>query len=96
MEHVPPPKPDDMKDVFATCGAPATRAGLPVGILPGIQVSLVVQPEEAADLVPPTFGSRLYETKLAALRSLAKPYVAWKRRPRGGAPAWRLRARRIP
>jgi hypothetical protein len=54
-----------------------------VGILPGIQVSLVVQPEEAADLVPATFSSRLYETKLAALRTLAKPYVAWKLRPRG-------------
>jgi hypothetical protein len=61
--------------------------GLPVGILPGIQVSLVVQPEEAADLVEPTLGSRLYETKLAAMRSLAKPYVAWKRRPRGGVSA---------
>jgi hypothetical protein len=47
-------------------------------------VSLVVQPEEAADLVPPTFSSRLYETKLAALRTLAKPYVAWKLRPKSG------------
>jgi hypothetical protein len=87
MEHVPPPKPDEMKDVFAYLWRAVTRAGLPVGILPGIQVSLVVQPEEAADLVPPTMGSRLYETKLTALRTLAKPYVAWKRRPKGGAHA---------
>jgi hypothetical protein len=58
-----------------------------VGILPGIQVSLVVQPEEAAELVPRTLESRLYETKLAALRTLARPYVAWKRRPRGGRAA---------
>jgi hypothetical protein len=87
MEHVAPPKPDDMKDVFAYLWRAVTRAGLPVGILPGIQVSLVVQPEEAADLVPPTLGSRFYETKLAALRTLAKPYVAWKCRPRGSVAA---------
>ena len=73
-----------MKDVFAYLWRAVTRAGLPVGILPGIQVSLVVQPEEAAELVEPTFASRLYETKLTALRTLAKPYVAWKRRPKGG------------
>jgi hypothetical protein len=58
-----------------------------VGILPGIQVSLVVQPEEAADLVPATLSSRLYEMKLTALRALAKPYVAWKLRPKGGRAA---------
>ena len=71
-----------MREVFAHLWNAVRRAGLPVGILPGIQVSLVVQPEEAADLVPPTFSSRLYEAKLAALRALAKPYVAWKKRPR--------------
>ena len=87
MEHTDPPKPDDMKEVFAYLWRAVTRVGLPVGILPGIQVSLVVQPEEAADLVPPTLGTRLYETKLAALRTLAKPYVAWKRRPKGSAQA---------
>ena len=84
IENVPPPKPDEMNEVFAHLWNAVWRAGLPVGILPGIQVSLVVQPEEAADLVPPTFSSRLYETKLAALRALAKPYVAWKLRPKSG------------
>ncbi len=34
-------------------------------------VSLVVQPEEAEDLVEPSFSTRLYEWKLAALRKLA-------------------------
>ena len=37
--------------------------------------------------VEPTLGSRLYEAKLTALRSLAKPYVAWKKRPKGGVAA---------
>lgn len=87
MEHVDPPAPDDMKEVFAHLWRAVTRAGLPVGILPGIQVSLVVQPEEAAELVPETLGKRLYETKLAALRALARPYVAWKSKPRGPSAA---------
>ena len=84
LESAPPPKPHEMREVFTHLWNAVRRAGLPVGILPGIQVSLVVQPEEAADLVPPTFSSRLYEAKLAALRALAKPYVAWKLRPKSG------------
>ena len=82
LENAPPPRVDDMKEVFAYLWRAVKRAGLPVGILPGIQVSLVVQPEEAADLVPATLSSRVYEAKLSALRALARPYVAWKRRPR--------------
>jgi hypothetical protein len=84
LENAPSPEVDDMREVFAYLWNAVRRVGLPVGILPGIQVSLVVQAEEAADLVPATFSSRLYETKLATLRMLAKPYVAWKLRPRGG------------
>jgi len=84
LESAPPPNPHEMREVFAYLWNAVRRASLPVGILPGIQVSLVVQPEEAADLVPPTFSSRLYEAKLAALRALAKPYVAWKLRPKSG------------
>lgn len=83
MEHVEPPKPDDMREVFAHLWRAVSGAGLSVGILPGIQVSLVVQPEETAELVPETLGTFLYETKLAALRALARPYVAWKLRPTG-------------
>ena len=81
LEDEPPPDPEAMKEVFAHLWETCRRAGLPVGILP-IEVSLVVQPEETADLVQPSFSSRLYQWKLAALRQAAKPYVAWKRRPR--------------
>jgi sodium-dependent dicarboxylate transporter 2/3/5 len=81
LENEPPPDPEAMKDVFAHLYAACRDAGLPVGVLP-IEVSLVVQPEETADLLAPSLSSRLYEWKLAALRQLARPYVAWKRRPR--------------
>ena len=80
LENAPPPDPGQMKEVFAHLWTACQKAGLPVGILP-IEVSLVVQPEEARGLVAPGIGSRFYEWKLAALRALARPYVAWKRRP---------------
>ena len=41
--------PKAMKEVFAHLYEACRDAGLPVGVLP-IEVSLVVQPEEAADL----------------------------------------------
>lgn len=81
LENEPPPDPEAMKEVFAHLFEACRDAGLPVGVLP-IEVSLVVQPEEAAGLLAPTLSSRLYQGKLAVLRRLARPYVAWKRRPR--------------
>ena len=77
MEDVPPPDPEAMREVFAYLHESCQRAGLPVGILP-IEVSLVVQPEETAALVEPTFATRAYHAKNRALRQLARPYVAWK------------------
>lgn len=80
MENTPPPKPEEMKEVFAYLHESCRRAGLPIGILP-IEVSLVVQPEEAAGLVQPTLADAAYNLKNWTLRQLAKPYVAWKKRP---------------
>ncbi|HVS30940.1 MAG TPA: hypothetical protein VMS98_05745, partial [Thermoanaerobaculia bacterium] len=82
MESYPPPDPVAMKEVFAYLHESCRRAGLPVGVLP-IEVSLVVQPEETADLVAPNFASALYAMKNAALRQIARPYIAWKLRPVG-------------
>ncbi len=84
LESTPSPDPGAMKEVFAHLYESCRRAGIPVGVLP-IEVSLVVQPEEAADLVAPSWSSRLYELKLAAMRQAARPYIAWKRLPRGSA-----------
>jgi hypothetical protein len=81
LENARPPDPEEMKEVFAHLYEACRDAGLPTGILP-IDVSLVLQPEECAELVPPTRASRRYEWKCAMLRAAARPYVAWKRRPR--------------
>ena len=70
-----------MKEVFAHMWEACRKAGLPIGLLP-IEVSLVVQPEETRALTEPSWSSSVYGWKLAALRTLARPYVAWKRRPR--------------
>ena len=77
MEHEPPPDPEAMKEVFGYVYESCTRAGIPIGVLP-IEVSLVVQPEEAEALAEP---ARLYRLRNKVLRQLAKPYVAWKKRP---------------
>jgi hypothetical protein len=84
MESVPPPDPEAMKEVFAHLWESVKRAGLPVGVFPEIQVSLVVQPEETAELSPPSLSNALYLAKLSAIRALARPYIWWKRRPRPG------------
>jgi hypothetical protein len=82
LEDVPPPDPAAMKEVFAYLHESCRRAGLPVGILP-IEVSLVVQPEETAELVEPSFATRWYTLRNRALRWMAVPYVARKLRPVG-------------
>jgi len=84
MESMPPPDPEAMKDIFAHLHETCRRAALPVGILP-IEVSLVVQPEETADLVRPNLRSAMYGVRNAALRQVARPYIAWKCRPRTSA-----------
>ncbi len=81
LEDQPPPDPGAMKDVFAHLWEACRDAGLPIGVLP-IEVSLVVQPEEAAGLATGEPADWFYRAKLSTLRALARPYVAWKKRPR--------------
>jgi sodium-dependent dicarboxylate transporter 2/3/5 len=80
MEDVPPPDPEAMKEVFAYVHESCRRARLPVGILP-IEVSLVVQPEEAAGLIEPKLQDHIYAARNWGLRQLARPYIAFKKRP---------------
>ncbi|HXH42036.1 MAG TPA: radical SAM protein [Thermoanaerobaculia bacterium] len=80
MESVSPPDPEAMNEVFAYLHESCRRARLPVGILP-IEVSLVVQPEEAAALIEPTLRDHIYAARNWSLRQLARPYIAYKKRP---------------
>ena len=80
MENVDPPEPEAMKEVFAHLYEACRRGGIPIGVLP-IEVSLVVQPEEAAALVAPGLSNTMYAWRNRALRQIARPYVQWKLRP---------------
>jgi hypothetical protein len=84
LEATPPPDPSAMRDVMAYQYEACRRAGIAVGVLP-IEVSLVVQPEEARDLLAPRTFPGLYDLKVGAMKSLARPYVRWKMRPRPAA-----------
>ena len=86
MGHVPSPDPEDMKAIMSYQYDACRRAGIPIGVLPNIEVSLVVQPEEGRDLAPAAEGLPWYEMKLALMRTAARPYAAWKQRPLGGSP----------
>lgn len=77
MEDAPPPDPEAMKDVFAYLYQSCRRARIPIGILP-IEVSLIVQPEEAEALTAPSAASAIYTFRNRMLRQMARPYVAWK------------------
>jgi hypothetical protein len=81
MQDVPSPEPEAMKEVFAYLYEACRRASIPIGILP-IEVSLVVQPEEASGLLEPSIGKTMYSLRNRTLRQIARPYVAWKKRPR--------------
>ena len=89
LAHHPSPDPGEMREVMAYQYEAARRAGLAVGILPNIKVSLVVQPEEGRELLAEKSWLDPYEWKVAALRALARPYAAWRKRPRPDAPAFR-------
>ncbi len=85
LENVPPPDPFEMREVMAYQYEACRRAGIPVGVLP-IEVSLVVHPEEGRELSPERHAGP-YEWKMSLMKLAAKPYIAWKLRPRTLSPA---------
>lgn len=82
MEDFPSPSPDDMRRVFAHLWNAMVKRGIPSDVIPNIQVSLIVNPGDAAYLGKRDLGFRLYRAKMAAIRTVAKPYFAWKLKPR--------------
>ncbi len=82
MEDWPAPDPQEMREVMAYQYEACRRARIPIGVLEDIQVSLVVQPEEARELVPAPHGVDWYELGLGFARWMARPYTAWKAHPR--------------
>jgi biotin synthase-related radical SAM superfamily protein len=73
MEHEPPPRYADMRRVMKHVWTRCRARGIPIGLAPNIEVSLVVQPTDAAYLADGTLRDRWYLWKLGLLRRLAAP-----------------------
>lgn len=90
MEAWPSPGYDDMRRVMAHVYEACRRNWIPIGAAPNIEVSIVVNPDDAALLAPHTPGFYLYEGYRRAARLAARPIFTRRMRPRprrdSGAP----------
>lgn len=83
MQGWPPPRYDDMRRVMQHVYAACRRHWLPIGAAPNIEVSLVVNPDDAAMLAERSAGFYVYEAFRKAARLAAKPLFRRRMRPRG-------------
>ncbi len=82
LEHLAPPRYDDMLIVFRHLYEACRRNHVPMDVTPNIEVSLIVQPGDTRYLAPRTFAASIYDAEMALARLLARPYFAWKMRPK--------------
>jgi hypothetical protein len=83
MEKEPPPRYEDMRRVMQHQWQRCRDRGIPIGLAPGIEVSLVVQPTDTAYLAEGTWRDRWYRAKLAVARRLAAPLFRRRMRTAG-------------
>ena len=81
MEEWPPPSYEDMRRVMAHLYDACRRHWLPIGAAPNIEVSLVVNPDDAALLAEPSVGYYAYEGFRRLLKVAARPVFAHRMRP---------------
>ena len=81
MEDWPSPDYDDMRRVLSGVYDACRRHRVPIGLAPNIEVSLVVNPDDAALLAPRTPRMLAYEMWRRALRVAARPIFARRMRP---------------
>jgi hypothetical protein len=82
MEHWPPPEYEEMRRVLLAMYDACRRHRVPIGLAPNIEVSLVVNPDDAALLA--TVGARMlaYEAWRRVLRLAARPVFGRRMRIR--------------
>ncbi len=81
MSECPPPAFDDMRKVMAAVYDACRRHRIPIGLAPNIEVSLVVNPDDAALLAPRNAGFYAYEIWRRSLRLAARPVFRRRMRP---------------
>jgi hypothetical protein len=82
MERVASPAYEDMVDVMRHMYVACRKRGIPIGIAPNIEVSLIVNPDDAQYLVPRTLSFRFDRLKLALLKRIAALKFRRELRPR--------------
>jgi len=75
MESFPSPSSEDMLKVFQHLYYSMRKNNIPMGIIPNIEVSLVVNPDDTKYLVPRDLNWYIYDLKLKFLKFFAKPYI---------------------
>jgi hypothetical protein len=86
LEDWPAPEFDDMRHVLAGVYDACRRHRVPIGLAPNIEVSLVVNPDDAALLAPKTAGMLAYEAWRRVLRVAARPVFASRMQARRRMP----------
>lgn len=81
MENHPTPRYEDMRAVFEHVYAACKRNGIPIGVAPNIEVSLICQPDDTRYLARPTPSTWIYEARLRLMQRLARPVFRRKIRP---------------
>ncbi len=82
MEDHPSPKFEEMRDVMAHVYDACRRNWIPIGSAPNIEVSIVVNPDDASLLAPRGPGFYAFEAYRRSVRALAGPLFARRMRPR--------------
>lgn len=79
-QHLPPPRVAALRPVFEHLYRRTMEAGLPVGVAPGVRVSIVLTPEECRWLLPPGERGR-WPLRRLQWRA-ARRWVGWRVRRR--------------
>lgn len=82
MQEWQPPAFDEMRTVMAAVYDACRRYRIPIGLAPNIEVSLVVNPDDAALLAPRNRAFYTYELWRRALRIVSRPVFRRRLRPR--------------
>jgi hypothetical protein len=82
MEDWPSPTYEDMVRVFRQVYECCMKHGVPVGLVPNIEVSLIVQPTDAEYLIAPSLQYYLYKSKLALMKPVARHLFRQQLKPR--------------
>lgn len=82
LESYPSPKFEDMVVVMRHMYEACMKNHIPIGMAPNIEVSLIVNPDDAVELSPPSMKKSIYEVKRAIIKRLAYPLFLYKMRKR--------------